>query len=404
MPCGRMPGPLCHRLEEWWRHNRPLLQWQEHEAVDNPPKDPSAGDQRVVPGTKLLPNLLVALDRLDNLTTLRAKGDRATVNVDNVNLKGGDRTGTPPGKPTLPGNRADLLTIRNLQVTGDASDGMLSGIGTLSVTNPSDPAHLTTPLDIDFKLNTTKLIVSTQGVSQGVQGSGSMLGGAVTANFTARFSYDSDRFKRALQGKLSAPDLAPSLDVSGALDVAVFKKIPFLKNIFRTKFELNAPTTAPVRRPLSGSLFAFPSTYKFTGIVPVPAGGLFDVHAAGFGVHRGGFDAKSGSSLTLSVTPVPLPPFPVYLYADYYRAMKVSDGVEVGVRLTVALDKADLSKFFGNAGDLFTGAVPPGGIDDPVQLKYKHAAHRPWEPDSRYNAGADYKKPWLMGRLVVRWW
>jgi hypothetical protein len=398
-----MPGPLCDRLDEWWRHHRPLLQWQEHEAVDNPPKNPSDGDQRIVPGTSLLPNLLVALDRLDNLATVRAKDDRVQVNVDNVPLKSGDRTGTPLGKHNLPGNRADLLKIRNLQVTGDASDGMLSAIGTMSVTNPSDPAQLTEPLEVDFKLNTTPLVVSSQGISQGVQGTGSLLGGAVTTHFTARFSYDSARLKRALEGKLSSPDLAPSLDLSGALDVAVFKKVPFLKKIFRTQFEVHAPTTTPVRRPLSGSLFAFPSTYKFTGIVPVPAGGLFDVNAAGFGVHRGGFDAKSGSTLTLSVTPVPLPPFPVYLYADYYRATKVSDGVEVGVRLTVALDKADLSKFFGSAGDLFTGAVPPGGPNDPVQLQYKQAAHRPWEPDSRYNAGADYKKPWLMGRLVVRW-
>ncbi len=402
MSCGRMPGPIC-RLEEWWRRHRPLLQWQEHEAVDDPPKDPSEGDQRIVPGTKLLPNLIVALDRLDNLATLRAKGDKAQVNVDNVRLKSGDRTGTPPGKHQVPGNRADVVKIRNLQVTGDASEGMVSAIGTLSVTNPSDPERFTTPLDIDFRLNTTPLVVSSKGVSSGVQGTGSLLGGAVTANFTARFSYDSDRFKRAMQGKVSAADIAPSLDISGALDLAIFKKIPFLKSIFRTQFELNAPTTAPVPRPLSGALFAFPSTYKFTGVVPIQAGGLFDVDAAGYGMHRGGFDAKSGSSLTLTVTPVPLPPFPVYLYADYYRATKISDGVEVGVRLTVALDKADLSKFNGNIGDLFTGAEPPGGADEPIQSQYSHASYRSWEPDSRYNQGADLKKPWLMGRLVIRW-
>ena len=138
------------------------------------------------------------------------------------------------------------------------------------------------------------------------------------------------------------------------------------------------------------------------GIVPVPAGGLFDVHAGGYGVHSGRFDAKSGSSWTVSVTPVPLPPFPVYLYGDYDRVTKVSDGVEVGVRLTVALDKADLSKFFGNAGDLFTGAEPPVA-GDPIQQQYKNAKHRSWDADSRDNAGADYKKPWLMAKFVMRW-
>jgi hypothetical protein len=133
------------------------------------------------------------------------------------------------------------------------------------------------------------------------------------------------------------------------------------------------------------------------------AGGLFDVHAAGYGVHSGSFDAKSGSSMTLSVTPVPLPPFPVYLYGDYYHVVKVSDGIEVGVRLTVALDKSDLKKLFNNPLDLFTGAEPPSG-GDPIQQQFKHASHRSWDPDSRDNSGADYKKPWLMGRLVLRWW
>jgi hypothetical protein len=246
------------------------------------------------------------------------------------------------------------------------------------------------------------LSITSDGVTQGLGGSASMFGGMVTANFTAKFSYDKERLKRLVQGKGSSSDLAPSLDISGALEMAVLKNLPLLRNIFQTRFELSASTTKPLKQPLTGSLFAFPSTYKFTGIVPVPAGGLFDVHAAGFGIHRGRYDAKSGSSLTLSVTPVPLPPFPVYLYGDYYHVLKATDGIEVGVRLTVALDKADLSKFFGNAGDLFTGAVAPSS-DDPIQQQMKHAAHRSWEPDSRDNAGADYKKPWLMGRLIVRW-
>jgi hypothetical protein len=402
MPCARIPGPLCDRLEKWWKLNRPSVQWQAREAVDDPPTNPREGDQRMVPGSKWLPNLIVALDRFDNSAVVRAKDDRAQVNVDNVVLHNSDRTGTPPGQHRLPGNRVDVVKIRNLQVTGDASDGVVSAIGTLSVTNPGDPERLTEPLDIDFRLNTTPLTVSAKGVTQGVQGTGSMFGGVVNANFTARFSYDKERLKRLMQGKVSAANLAPSLDISGALELAVLKKIPLLQKIFRTQFELSASTTNPLKSPLSGSLFAFPATYKFTGIVPVPAGGLFDVNAAGYGVHRGSFDAKSGSSLTLSVTPVPLPPFPVYLYGDYYHVVKVSDGVEVGVRLTVALDKSDLSKFFGNAGDLFTGAQAPSAAD-PIQQQYRHASHRSWDPDTRHNAGADYKKPWLMGRLMVRW-
>jgi hypothetical protein len=353
-----------------------------------------------VPGAKLLPNLVVALDRFDNFAALRAKDDRAQVNVDKVVVHGSDRTGTPPGQHRLPGNRVDVVKIRNLQVTGNTSDGKVSAIGTLAITNPGDPERLTEPLDIDFRLNTTELKLSENSVTQGVEGSGSMFGGVVTANFTARIGYDKERLQRLKQGK--GVDLAPSLDISGALELAVLKNIPLLRNIFRTKFELSAPTTAPLRRALSGSLFTFPASYTFSGIVPVPAGGLFDVNAAGLGVHSGRFDAKSGSSLTLSVTPVPLPPFPVYLYGDYYHVLKVSDGVEVGVRLTVALDKSDLSKFFGNAGDLFTGAVAPSG-EDAIQQQYKHASHRSWDPDSRDNGGADYKKPWLMGRLVFKW-
>jgi hypothetical protein len=402
MPCGRLPGPLCDRLEEWWKRNNPVVQWQTRDAVDDSPQEPGAGDQRVVPGGKWLPNLIVALDRFENLATLRAKDGRAQINVDNVVLHDTDRTGTSPGQHRLPGNQVDVVKIRDLQVTGDASDGAVSAIGTLSIASPSDPARLTEPLDIKFQLETTPLLVSSSGISQGVQGSAAMFGGAVTANFTARFRYDKQRLQRLMQGRPSASDLAPSADISGALELALFKKIPLLRSIFRTQFELSASSTAPIKRPLSGSLFDFPAQYRFTGIVPVPAGGLFDVDAAGYGLHRGSFDAKSGSSLTLSVTPVPVPPFPVYLYGDYYHVAKVSDGVEVGVRLTVALDKADLSKFFGNVGDLFTGAVAPSG-GDPMQEQYKHAAHRSWDPDSRNNAGADYKKPWLMGRLVVRW-
>jgi hypothetical protein len=395
---------LCDKFEEWWGPERPVVNWQVREVVDDPSSNPQqGGDQRLVTGSKWLPSLIIALDEFKNLAALRAKDDRAVVNVDNVVLNQSDRTGTPLGQHRLPGNRADVVKIRNLQVTGDASDRAVSAIGTLSVTNPKDPERLTTPLDIDFRLSTSSLTLSTDGLTQGVRGSASALGGVVKASFTANFSYDTERLTRVLKGQGSTSDLAPSLDISGALELAIFKKIPLLQNIFRTQFELNAPTIAPVKRPLTGSLFAFPASYKFKGMVPVPAGGLFDVDAAGFGMHGGRFDAKSGSNFTASITPVPLPPFPVYLYGDYYHVLKTSNGVEIGVRLTVALDKADLSKLFGNAGDLFTGAEPPVAKNEAIQTTYQHASHRPWEPDSRYNSGADYKKPWLMGKLMIRW-
>jgi hypothetical protein len=404
MPCGRIPGPLCDKFEEWWGPERPVVNWSVKETVDDPAASPPQdGDQRIVRGSSWLPNLIVALDEFKNLVALRAKDDRAVVNVENVTLKQSERKGTPLGKHRFKGNTADVVKIRNLQVTGDASDKEVSAIGTLSVTNPADPERLTTPLDIDFRLNTTPLTLSTDGLTQGVRGNLSTLGGALKATFTANFSYDTDRVARALKGQGSTSDLAPSLDISGALELAIFKKIPLLQNIFRTQFELSAPTTAPLNTTMSGALFPFPASYKFKGIVPIPAGGLFDVQAAGYGMHSGRFDGKSGSSFTASITPVPLPPFPVYLYGDYYHVLKKSNGVEVGVRLTAALDKADFLKVFRNPGELFSGAEPPGGPDDAIQHLYKQASHRPWEPDSRYNAGADYKKPWLMGRLTVRW-
>ena len=168
MSCGRIPGPICQRLEDWWKLNSPVIQWQPREAVDDPPKDPAAGDQRVVPGSKWLPNLIVALDKLDNSVTLRAKGDRANVTAEKVPLKSADQKGTPPGQH--PGNRVDVVKIKNLQVTGNASDGKVSAIGTLSITNPGDPAHLTEPLDLEFRLSTSGLSLSGEGASQRVAG------------------------------------------------------------------------------------------------------------------------------------------------------------------------------------------------------------------------------------------
>lgn len=114
-----------------------------------------------------------------------------------------------------------------------------------------------------------------------------------------------------------------------------------------TWFRADAPTTRPFARPLPGSP-GFPLTTTAAGIVLAPAGSLSTTAVPAAGVSHSAFGERSGTSFTAAFLPSistsaisagrpGVEMFPVYAYAEFTHVRRVTDTLEMGVRLTAQI-------------------------------------------------------------------
>jgi len=127
-------------------------------------------------------------------------------------------------------------------------------------------------------------------------------------------------------------------------------------------FRATAPTTTPLARPLYGAPAAFPITSSAGGVIVAPAGAITSVAVPALGYTRSSFGARSGSSITAALLPTLSPSaisageslarqFPVYAYVEYNYVRRVSNDLDVGVRLTVQVSTPELAPAAPPAAD-----------------------------------------------------
>jgi hypothetical protein len=120
---------------------------------------------------------------------------------------------------------------------------------------------------------------------------------------------------------------------------------------------VEAPTTVPLQRPLAGAPAPFPVRYGAAGVILAPPGAIATSSVPAFGATGGTFGARSGISGTAAVLPTISPAaisagqpfanqFPVYAYVEVTGVTRVSNGLDLGLRLTVQVSSPEL---FGGA-------------------------------------------------------
>jgi hypothetical protein len=146
----------------------------------------------------------------------------------------------------------------------------------------------------------------------------------------------------------------PGFRLSGS---AGFGPIGFLGGIrLPTGFRASAPTTVPRKLPLLTAPTNFPISYLAGGVIPTPPGSLFNVPALGLGATGASFGERAGGSFTAAFLPSldtdaiseklsGWNKFPVYAYVELSGVTRVSEGLELGLRLTAQMSTAE---FFGS--------------------------------------------------------
>lgn len=196
--------------------------------------------------------------------------------------------------------------------------------------------------------------------------------GPARMDFRIKLRCDNPAVRRALN---SLRDKKPSpreimqaleslgIDVEGSIKFLLIRDIPGLNKLLQSRFRarleprigkgrVHAPDFS--RGPLGLEL----SEYLAWGLTPIPAGGLFETMAAGFGVTGSSYYKDSSRSFTLAATPSLSPPAlspNLYLYFDVNQVWNVVDGVDFSLRLTVAPE----AQKFRRIANVLAGRAPP---------------------------------------------
>jgi len=120
-----------------------------------------------------------------------------------------------------------------------------------------------------------------------------------------------------------------------------------------SSFHAEAPTTVPLSRPLLGAPTAFSLTYSAYCLVLAPPGSITDVAVPAFGYARSAFGERTGTSITTALLPTLSPEaisagrplveqFPVYAYAEISHVRRVSERLDLEVRVIAQIATSEV--------------------------------------------------------------
>jgi Domain of unknown function (DUF4157) len=161
---------------------------------------------------------------------------------------------------------------------------------------------------------------------------------------------------RSALSQLAEEITHPGFTLSGTAGIG-----PVPLSVFRAE----APTTVPLARPLAGAPAPFPIRYGAAGVVLAPPGAIAQTSVPAFGATGSAFGPRFGASGTAAILPTISPAsisaglplanqFPLYAYVEVSGVTRVSNGLDLGLRLTVQF----------NSADLFGSQTPPGQTPD----------------------------------------
>ena len=301
--------------------------------------------------------------------------------------------GTPdPSGQVAPGNTAQTF-LRSPILSLDPKTGRISGSAVLVIEDSQYPKGRVAPTELRLFVKTDPPKLSFGKLPRpGITGYAEA--GPAQINFKLKLNYNTGQLVQAGLTKNLLGELTnPGFDLSGVLQFAIIKNIPVLNKLLRTRFSASSPSTKPLANPLSDAPASYPLKYRVDGIIPVPAGAIFETASLGLGAMGAGWGASRGYSYTVGVLGVPSPTkltseFSAYLYLDGYYVEKLSDGWELSVRLSVSAGKT-----FGADKDKTTNVVE----------QWRQLSHKAWLPTSKENPAASNEKPMFLGTATLKY-
>ncbi len=120
-----------------------------------------------------------------------------------------------------------------------------------------------------------------------------------------------------------------------------------------TGFSAEAATTQPLERPLPGAPAAFPISGLAGGVILAPPGSIKETAVPALGFTGFSFGERSGTAGTLAALPSLstsaisrgeplLNQFPVYAYGELSHVRRITDGLDLGVRVTLQISTPEL--------------------------------------------------------------
>lgn len=330
--------------------------------------------------------------------TVRLDGSKVRITHEDIDVKKSVAPGTPdPSKPSTRNIAVTRIESPMLQL--DTKTGKLSGLLRLSLDDGQYPRGLVDPtvLQLHVSSETPNLTID---ALRNPKVEISTKYGPVHADFKLKLRYDAAELARAglsdalsgggpseLLKKLSGP----GFDLSGLVQFAVIKKIPVLGHILRTKIEASSPSMVRLRQPLTAAPAPYEFKYNLFGIVPVPAGAIFETKSLGYGMTGEKWSSESGRKYSVAGIAVPSPTklseVSLYLYVNYYRVWRVADGWELSVDLSFSPSK-----------------VVGGGekTKKDLQQQWKEASDRSWlDPSGKFVHAEE--KPMLFGEAKLKY-
>lgn len=265
-------------------------------------------------------------------------------------LQSSTRPGTPIEAAHEPQNQAQIR-LEDPSLLWHPSTGRLNAFGTLAV-DSTYPAGLVDPLEIDVAIASNQIGV--------FSGTARTLGGALTSDFNLRLHYKADRLAERVRsaftpeggpGEVATEITHPGFTLGGTVRLA---GLPI------AGFSATAPTTVPLDNPIIGAPAAFPIRLTSGGIIIAPAGTVSDISVPALGYNYSNFDAEAGTSFTSALLPKlsleaisegrpALEQFPVFAFAEFTHARRITDDVDIGVRLTVQISSPEVRDIFFGA-------------------------------------------------------
>lgn len=271
---------------------------------------------------------------------------------------------------------AKTYKIRRPLLSFDAGKGVIRGTAVLSIPDGNYPERLVSPLEVPVEV-TIELPRSADELNNLKAHVRACVFACVDATVELRYNREqvarlvreaAKAVKDVKQAGTNADQLADAvLDVADVVREAISLAAPGVVGLHASA---QGPATwIDATSDLTGNV----TGYRWLGFNLIPKGPLFDFDVPGWG-YRGSHLLGRRAPHTAALLAYPSLPaifggehwtskFPAYVYGEVSHAKKVSPGLELGVRLTVALDIWErLGLKPGLTPPSLFEPAPPGGV------------------------------------------
>jgi hypothetical protein len=309
---------------------------------------------------------------------------------------------------------AKTYTIRRPMLSLDVEAGILKGTATLSIPDGNYPERIVSPLEVPVEI-TIKLPTSLEDAKQ-LQAHVRACAG-VCADVTVEVRYDHERLVKLVQEMNRA---AAKMQQSGSRVDQLAQVVFDVEDLIRdavSQVSQSVYLQAMARAPLSwgdATVGAADKSvdYNWLGWNLIPKGPLFDFAVPGWGYRGNRIHGRSVPHTAALLAYPSLPAvfagehwtnkFPAFVYGEVSYAKKVSRSLELGVRLTMALDIWERLGLRPDAKPPQLFGPNPAGTNGRPDADYLSERGQALEAIKKNLRPANDLQPWVMLRLEGR--